>query len=236
MEKFNFGGVSMVKSTTDGKCLFCNKTLGKRALKTHLNKCKVKQEVDSKNNEKNSAEKTFLILAEGKYAIDFWMYFEANEKIPLSKVDDFLRQVWLECCGHLSAFHVGRSEISMSKKLNSFLKEGSELDYQYDFGSTTDLKFKVISERIGSLGKAKIRIDAINNLPEIKCSFCKKDAKFICPFCFEEEMCDKHVSKHSCAQEEGEEAMLPVVNSPRMGVCGYCGPDEGVVESYYPQK
>ena len=26
---------------------------------------------------------------------------------PLSKLDDFLRHTWLECCGHLSAFEIG---------------------------------------------------------------------------------------------------------------------------------
>jgi hypothetical protein len=31
--------------------------------------------------------------------------------------------------------------------------------------------------------------------------------------------CDKCLTKHEC----GDEMSLPVVNSPRMGVCGYCG-------------
>ncbi len=31
--------------------------------------------------------------------------------------------------------------------------------------------------------------------------------------------CDEHAEEHACE----EESLLPVVNSPRMGVCGYCG-------------
>jgi len=32
--------------------------------------------------------------------------------------------------------------------------------------------------------------------------------------------CDAHADEHRC---DGEEAILPIVNSPRMGVCGYTG-------------
>lgn len=228
----------MVNKLSKGTCLFCNEKFGKRAIKTHFNKCKLKQELDSKNLVNSENEKTFLILVEAKYNTNFWIYIEADEKITLSKIDELLRDVWLECCGHLSAFYIGRNnEIAKSKKLSSFMKEGLELEYEYDFGSTTELKLKVISEREGSLGKRKIRLNAINDLPEIKCSFCENEAKFICPFCYEEEMCAKHVLKHSCAKTEGEDMMMPVVNSPRMGECGYSGSDEDIVKKiYYPQK
>ena len=30
------------------------------------------------------------------------IYFEVNDSETLSKIDDFLRDLWLECCGHLS--------------------------------------------------------------------------------------------------------------------------------------
>jgi hypothetical protein len=34
-------------------------------------------------------------------------------------------------------------------------------------------------------------------------------------------VCDQCQNSHEC----GEEMIMPVVNSPRMGVCGYAGPD-----------
>ena len=37
-----------------------------------------------------------------------------------------------------------------------------------------------------------------------------EDAEWLCNDCSEE---------HEC----GEDMMLPIVNSPRVGVCGYCG-------------
>lgn len=46
---------------------------------------------------------------------------------PLRKLDHFLRHIWLECCGHLSAFDIGcnryaseamEEELSMRAPLN----------------------------------------------------------------------------------------------------------------------
>lgn len=221
--------------TSKGTCLFCNEVFGKRAIKTHLDKCKIKHEIDNKNIEKNNTNKIFYILVEDKYSKAFWFYLDADEKATLKKIDQLLRDIWLECCGHLSQFRIGNREKPMSLKLSSFMEEGLELNYEYDFGSTTYLTLKVLSKRDGSLGKELLRIDAINKMPEIKCSFCDNDAEFLCPFCFEEDMCNKCLKKHSCAQEEGEETMLPIVNSPRAGVCGYDGTTESALKQYYPK-
>jgi len=45
----------------------------------------------------------------------------------------------------------------------------------------------------------------------------------VCPFCIDfgdAVFCDAHAAAHEHADEE---VYLPVVNSPRMGVCGYTG-------------
>jgi hypothetical protein len=55
------------------------------------------------------------------------------------------------------------------------------------------------------------------------CSACTKAATQICLQCAEVgagEFCDACAGQHDC----GEEMLLPLVNSPRTGVCGYCGP------------
>jgi hypothetical protein len=63
---------------------------------------------------------------------------------PLSKLDDFLRQTWLECRGHLSAFEVGGKrytsapmdeEMSMRARLSEMLEVGMKFFYEYDYGS-----------------------------------------------------------------------------------------------------
>jgi len=34
----------------------------------------------------------------------YWLDIEATADAALSKLDAFLRRIWLECCGHLSMF------------------------------------------------------------------------------------------------------------------------------------
>jgi len=152
----------------------------------------------------------------------------------LKKVDSFLRDLWLECCGHLSVFQVEgvtyayqpQSEYgdkSMTIKLDGVLRSGLSFTYEYDFGTITELTLKCLSEQKGKV-KGAIGIAARNSMPEINCSVCKKPAKEICSECVGEKnsfLCSACAKKHEC----GEEMLLPVVNSPRMGMCGYTGPD-----------
>lgn len=217
--------MSTIQST--GICLFCNENFSKRSIKTHLLKCKSKAE-------NNLTDKTLIIFVEGKYAKDFWLYIEIDQDSNLEKIDKMLRDVWLECCGHLSKFYINYNDVSMKTKINSFIEQKPKIEYDYDFGSTTELTLKIISESSGNLGKKKIRIDAINNLPDIKCAYCENKADLLCPYCYEEEMCNKHANNHSCVKEEGEDILLPLVNSPRMGECGYEGAEEKTVKSYFP--
>ena len=156
----------------------------------------------------------------------FWLYLEINGSSNLEKLDSFLRDTWLECCGHMSQFDINGESYSsdgeMRKIIHRVFDVGTTFDYEYDFGSTTKLEGKIISTRPGKQLK-EIRLLARNNLPEeIQCSTCQKHPEVICSVCYDF-CCKKCQKKHdSC---EGEEFMLPVVNSPRMGVCGYSGPD-----------
>ena len=93
--------------------------------------------------------------------------------------------------------------------------------HEYDFGTTTELDMTCISERRGKVG-AEIDIIARNDMFEILCDECGKPAKQICTECLWEGtgfLCESCAEDHEC----GEEMLLPVVNSPRMGVCGYEG-------------
>ena len=63
---------------------------------------------------------------------------------PLSKLDDFLRHTWLECCGHLSAFEIAGKryasepmdeEMSMSARLSEVLEVGMKFFYEFGSGS-----------------------------------------------------------------------------------------------------
>ena len=165
----------------------------------------------------------FHIMVDGLYQPEYWLHIEISASTKLKDLDQFLRDIWLECCGHLSEFEIegGIYEGDRRIALSKLLSPGIEFYHVYDFGSSTELRLKVISERKGKAGKDKVRILARNEMPAIRCE-CGKTAKWICTECMWEGegwLCDDCTKEHEC----GEEMLLPVVNSPRVGVCGYEG-------------
>lgn len=207
-----------------GVCYLCKQNIAHRVMTKHLGRC-IEQQAINDTSAKNEKEKVFLIkISAGK---EFWLYVEVNGSSTLEDLDYFLRKTWLECCGHMSQFRINGKCYScngnMEKVIHRTLPVGAEFDYDYDFGDTTELKGVVLASRQGELLDG-IRLLAQNHLPEyVECESCKKFPFEICTSCygFFCEACQKeHIT--SCA---GEDTMLPVVNSPRMGVCGYSGPD-----------
>jgi len=188
-------------------------------------------------------EKRLPLAVEGADLPEFWMHLEVPALATLADLDGFLRDAWLECCGHMSAFEIRgkqymlegapreEDEESMDIALSTVLKPGMKFGYQYDFGSTTALTLKVIAEHDApGAGKRDdpVRILARNDPPLIPCGECGKPAVLICANCAYEEagwLCKACAKKHA-KECEGEEMMLPVVNSPRVGVCAYTGPEK----------
>jgi len=112
---------------------------------------------------------------------------------------------------------------SLGVSLENVLKVGQKFTYEYDFGSTTELKLKVISERDGVVQEEddSVTILARNVPPVILCKVCGKPATKVVAGYFnleENAYCNKCVRR-----SEDADMMLPVVNSPRVGVCGYTG-------------
>jgi hypothetical protein len=201
-----------------GFCELCGTEVDKELMKTHVIECARKSDI--KGNEENIIQ----IFVEADGMPEYWLIIEGREKATLQQLDKLLRKTWLECCGHLSAFFDKR--IQIPKKIifaEYFTKTGRKFNYEYDFGSTTYLNGKSFNKRVGNIGKKAVRILARNNPLELRCVECEKKAEIVCPFCIDMELylyCNEHAKKHKCAEEE---AYLPVVNSPRMGVCGYTG-------------
>ena len=189
-------------------------------------------------------KKIFHLLVEGRYLPEYWMHIEAPANATLEDLDDFLREIWVECCGHLSAFTIdkvryeqdtggvdamwpaifgrGAPTKKMNHRLESVLRTGLKFSYEYDFGTTTHLMLRVLSERDGVVNGKSIRILARNVPPAKACEVCGKPATQVCTQCIYEDegwVCDKCAPKHEC----GEDMLLPVVNSPRVGMCGYTG-------------
>lgn len=167
----------------------------------------------------------------------YWLDLDVNPVAPLSELDDFLREIWLECCAHLSSFTVGRqryatkpvdhlfgtgpAEESMNVRVAKALPAvGEVFSYEYDFGSTTQLRLKVVARHQAPSRRNAVRLLARNDTPTWQCCECHETATEFCRECSyvrDTFLCASHSEDHEC----GEETLRPVVNSPRMGVCAY---------------
>lgn len=220
-----------------GKCKYCGKEYAKGYMMRHLRSCKErKARLEAETGQAKC--RYFQLVIYGKYDNNYWLIIEMRDDTTLSDLDCFLRDIWLECCGHLSAFRINGISYeadpdvdyywdepprSMDCPLKEVLKEGMRIDYEYDFGSSTDLVIQVSGFRDGVKTEENLTILSRNNAQEWICDHCHTNkATNICdPFLWGDErlFCDE------CMEEQGCDlnVMLPICNSPRMGVCGYCG-------------
>lgn len=211
------------REASKGTCAICKSSFTKSAMTKHLQSCMEKTQIYEEHAKGSpSPLKFFHLLVEGHHLPEYWMHLKASSDARFEDLDHFLREIWLECCGHMSAFRMGREELKKGKKLEYVLYPGMQLIYEYDFGSTTELMLKVISEFKSNIKTGEVKILARNDPPQIKCSYCDNLATRICTECTYEDagwICDDCAEDHKC----GEDMMLPVVNSPRTGVCAYTG-------------
>ncbi|MBM4135380.1 MAG: plasmid pRiA4b ORF-3 family protein [Nitrospira sp.] len=225
----------MTKQMSNGKCSFCNATFSKAAMTKHLKSCKQRKAAPETSLEKRKLQKTKSLhfVVEGRDLPEYWMHLSVPANVTLEALDGFLRDIWLECCGHLSAFTIEGTrysispmreygERSMKVALGDVLGYGMKFYHEYDFGTTTELTLRVVSELEGEVKSKSIQLLARNDPPLIACESCGKIATQVCAECIwsgKGWLCDKCSHKHEC----GEDMLLPVVNSPRVGMCGYTG-------------
>jgi len=187
----------------------------------------------SSAKQKLQKTKSFHLVVEGRDLPGYWMYLSIPVNTTLEDLDDFLRDIWLECCGHLSAFTIEGTryyispmreydERGMKVALGDVLGPGMKFYHEYDFGTTTELTLRVVSELEGEAKSESIQLLARNDPPSIACESCGKIAAQVCAECIwsgKGWLCDECALEHEC----GEEMLLPVVNSPRVRMCGYTG-------------
>jgi len=155
-----------------------------------------------------------------------------NGTAELGELDRYLRGIWLECCGHLSGFWEGKAwsnkEVRMDRLAEQVFNVGLELVHIYDFGTSSKTLIKVADTRKGKpLSSHPIFLMGRNNPIETLCMECDKPATSLCVDCmyYPEKagaLCDEHAETHP----HDEYRLMPIVNSPRVGMCGYSGPAE----------
>lgn len=226
----------MKKIKSEGKCTYCGKTFAKAGITRHLNNHLKKM------TEKPASKSTaFHLRVEGEnWFVEkspWFLNLLVDGNRPLLELDDFLREIWLDCCGHLSSFKDPKQDYDFDfddyentdfgepkkAKMSKVFYEGQVLDYEYDFGSTTYLKIKVLGAYPLKVAGG-IQLLSRNEPLHIPCSICQEklaaqicavDGTLVCIDCTE-----KHEKK---CEDFADYAAMPIVNSPRMGVCGYMG-------------
>ena len=218
-----------------GTCAYCAREMTGGGLTRHLKSCKSRLgAIEQANEGSESAQTLYHLLVKGG---PYWLHLEMGGTETLEELDSYLRSIWLECCGHLSAFNIGpytfsrsrggwRNEKSMNIKVERIFSPKMSFEHEYDFGSTTYLKIQVMDERIGNpISPHPIALMARNHAPEMECAECEEPAVYLCQQCMyygDAAVCEAHSEEHEC----GEEMLIDLVNSPRTGVCGYSGPAE----------
>jgi hypothetical protein len=231
----------MPRASSTGKCLLCGGTKGKVAMTKHVEGCLSKEggTGERKRSAGSRVKSGLHIVIDCPGAPIFWLHARAPSDATLGDLDAFLRDTWLECCGHLSAFEIGgmRYEThpedsfppveSMDIPLGQVLVPGITFSHEYDLGTPTKLRLKIVSDYLGGIPswpRGDIRLLARNDPPRPVCSLCDAPATKACPQCAyggDPWVCGDCAPEHEC----GEDTLLPFVNSPRCGVCGYTGRD-----------
>ena len=211
-----------------GTCLYCGQEFAKNGIVKHLAVCPPRQAAITKAEAGQATPETLHHLrVQNSYSKAFWLDLEMRGSASLNDLDKYLRATWLECCGHLSEFSLGYgNEIAKRRKVAEVFAPGAALRYVYDFGSSTELEIECVAVREGKPTTARlIALMARNLKPEVKCVECGEPAEWLCMECIYEQkgdgtFCEAHIEEHPC-EDYGEPVRM--VNSPRVGVCGYDG-------------
>lgn len=213
-----------------GECLLCGQTFAKRSMTRHVARCPERPA---------GRARAAHVIVESADWLDFYLHVECAPSTTLRALDFLLRDTWLECCGHMSSFEIGGQRYEddagafadwgmdpakpLSTRLQAALAPKARFSYQYDFGSTTRLVGRWHGWIEGAKPAPEPRVVARNRMPRVPCTRCGAAAESICTFCEDGPLCGECSRAHAKDRDCGDEGLLPVVNSPRMGVCGYTG-------------
>jgi len=218
-----------------GQCTFCGHETAKGSMGKHLATCAERQaliaRLEATTNRK--PELLYRLRVQDAYSKEFWLDIEMQGSSKLQTLDYYLRAIWLECCGHLSEFMLKRwgETVDDSLPVKTIFKNIEELTHIYDFGTSSETLIKLMETRTGvHLSRNPIVLLARNVLPPANCMVCNKVATHFCENCADEAqasgfLCPEHAQNHH-HEDQDFDTTFPLVNSPRVGMCGYDGPAE----------
>jgi hypothetical protein len=221
------------RQQSKGICAYCAKEVAKGSMSRHLDGCVVRQAaIAQAETRKATPERLYHLRVQSADSNAFWLDLEMRGSKSLKDLDAYLRGIWLECCGHMSEFSLVRfgQTVGMTRKLENVFPAGQgEVHHIYDFGTSSETVVKCVGVREGKpLTTKPIALMARNQMLMTECSECGQPATHVCLECVYDHgesglLCDQHTEAHP-HDNYGEP--MPLLNSPRTGMCGYTGPDE----------
>lgn len=220
---------------THGACAYCGRELTRIGMARHLKACPARKKAIAAADVKPGKSVPLVHLqVQDAWGGDYWLQLEVTATTPLEELDAYLRAIWLECCGHMSQFSVGRwrgEEFGMHQTVGKVFLPGTEVTHIYDFGTESVTLLRAMDSRTGRpLTRHPIALMARNRAPAFACQDCGEPATALCLECAYEQdeeqpgtLCETHAASHP---HDEYDAPMPLVNSPRMGLCGYDGPAE----------
>ena len=203
-----------------GKCLYCNQAFSQKDIARHL-----KTHLTAQQKKVPSPDVVYHLKVEAGV---YFLQLLVKGCAEFESLDDFLRDIWVDCCQHMSGFNSKTDEIEMEDTLEAVLVPKMKFTYDYDYGTTTTLDLAVVGIYQMAM-EEEILLLSRNEPLKIMCSLCEKEpAVFLCAahgYMIDEFLfCKGCGKKHKKVCEEFDDyASMPVVNSPRMGECGYEG-------------
>ena len=217
-----------------GTCLYCGNEFDACGMVHHLSACTARERaVEQSDRRRVKNADHYHLRIQDQWSKEFWLDVEMEGSESLASLDQYLRVIWLECCGHLSMFSKdgwNSYEFPPEARVSDVFSPGAQISYIYDFGSSSELLIGNVSIRSGRTTEPRhpVVLMARNVEPDYECIACGERATQLCFECVIEHdkwgtLCELHSMNHP--HRNYDDPML-LVNSPRMGMCGYGGPAE----------
>jgi hypothetical protein len=223
----------------DGTCRLCGETYTGQGITSHLKRCLA----DHANQGALHHGLLVGVRADG-FGGRYWFYMLVRPEASLFELDAHLRETWLESLGRPSAFEIegiqylntleaGEVEDdspvqSMDTDVGAVVRPRTEFDYLYDLQHPDRFELVVYdpypcpSSLVDDPEEADVVTVARNESDEAECATCGGDAVYICPVCAEADVEEGFYACETC-RDEHDADLLPIVNSPRMGIGGFRG-------------
>lgn len=204
--------------TSEGKCFYCTQIVPQAQITKHL--AAHLAQMQKEDAAKSPETYCHIVVEDGV----MFLQLLVKGKASMKKIDTFLKDIWLDCCGHMSGFGHKDFKVSTTHMVMDVFETKVKIYHDYDYGSTTRVYLRGIKNYKLNL-KEDIVLLSRNEPLKLICAKCEKHpAANICTVCDWDFFCESCSTQHDkeCADFQ-DYAKMPVVNSPRMGVCGYTG-------------